>query len=200
MPWLARQFRAARAWPISMRDVVYDRYGPPDVLRVEEVPVPSPGDPGARRGRRGIRQSFGLGGASGNSDVRAGARLGHRRTRISQRDRLSARARRQVVGCRGRPDHSRPTLLYPEIGDSAPRPSHQLPIATQPTHSLRKGNGAASSVCHAGLPNSQPALFAMFVQKTSRVPTPFTAPRRNSLSVLPPSSDREVVAPAFVRR
>ena len=26
-----------------MRAVVYDRYGPPDVLRVEEVPMPSPG-------------------------------------------------------------------------------------------------------------------------------------------------------------
>ncbi|WP_198413861.1 alcohol dehydrogenase catalytic domain-containing protein [Cryobacterium algoritolerans] len=26
-----------------MRAVVYDRYGPPDVLRVEEVPLPSPG-------------------------------------------------------------------------------------------------------------------------------------------------------------
>ena len=27
-----------------MKAVVYDRYGPPDVLRVEDVPVPSPGD------------------------------------------------------------------------------------------------------------------------------------------------------------
>ncbi|GAA4374594.1 hypothetical protein [Agromyces bauzanensis] len=26
-----------------MRAVDYDRYGPPDVLRVEQVPVPSPG-------------------------------------------------------------------------------------------------------------------------------------------------------------
>ncbi len=26
-----------------MKAVVYDRYGPPDVLRVEQVPVPSPG-------------------------------------------------------------------------------------------------------------------------------------------------------------
>ena len=26
-----------------MKAVVYDRYGPPDVLRVEEVPTPSPG-------------------------------------------------------------------------------------------------------------------------------------------------------------
>ncbi|HVR31889.1 MAG TPA: NAD(P)-dependent alcohol dehydrogenase, partial [Acidimicrobiia bacterium] len=26
-----------------MKAVVYDRYGPPDVLRVEGVPVPSPG-------------------------------------------------------------------------------------------------------------------------------------------------------------
>lgn len=32
-----------RVWrPISMKAVVYDRYGPPDVLRVEQVPVPSP--------------------------------------------------------------------------------------------------------------------------------------------------------------
>ena len=28
---------------LHMRAVVYDRYGPPDVLRVEDVPVPSPG-------------------------------------------------------------------------------------------------------------------------------------------------------------
>ncbi|HWM16977.1 MAG TPA: NAD(P)-dependent alcohol dehydrogenase, partial [Microbacterium sp.] len=26
-----------------MRAVVYDQYGPPDVLRVEDIPVPSPG-------------------------------------------------------------------------------------------------------------------------------------------------------------
>lgn len=30
-------------WQIGVRAVVYDRYGPPDVLRVEQVPVPSPG-------------------------------------------------------------------------------------------------------------------------------------------------------------
>jgi len=57
-----------------MRAVVYDRYGPPDVLRVEDVPIPSPGaragpDPGVRdvgqperlgrpaRGRRRTRGS-----------------------------------------------------------------------------------------------------------------------------------------------
>ena len=27
---------------VGVRAVVYDRYGPPDVLRVEDVPVPSP--------------------------------------------------------------------------------------------------------------------------------------------------------------
>ena len=30
-------------WQVSVRAVVYDRYGPPDVLRVESVPEPSPG-------------------------------------------------------------------------------------------------------------------------------------------------------------
>ena len=30
-------------WRVGMRAVVYDRYGPPEVLRVEGVPVPSPG-------------------------------------------------------------------------------------------------------------------------------------------------------------
>src|SRR5690606_17604725 len=29
-------------WPISVKAVVYDRYGPPDVLRVEDIAVPSP--------------------------------------------------------------------------------------------------------------------------------------------------------------
>jgi len=33
----------ARDGPISMRAVVYDRYGLPDQLRVDEIPVPSPG-------------------------------------------------------------------------------------------------------------------------------------------------------------
>ena len=36
-------FRLCRVrWAFCVRAVVYDRYGPPDVLRVEEVPVPSP--------------------------------------------------------------------------------------------------------------------------------------------------------------
>ena len=35
-------WRDRRGWETHMRAVVYDRYGPPDVLRVDDVPVPVP--------------------------------------------------------------------------------------------------------------------------------------------------------------
>ena len=55
-----------------MKAVVYDRYGPPDVLRVEDVPVPSPGRrAGAGQGGRDVGQPQRLGVPARLAAVRA---------------------------------------------------------------------------------------------------------------------------------
>ena len=84
----------------GVKAVVYDRYGPPEVLRVEDVPRPSPGPAaGARRGRLDVGQPVRLGVPARLPDVRphrraapAGppdARLRHRRAGRSRRRRGS---------------------------------------------------------------------------------------------------------------
>ena len=105
--------RRPRIFPLPSRDVherrgtpvraaVYDRYGPPDVLRIDDVPVPSPAaGTGAGQGRRDVGQPAATGSPCADRPryARIGglrspgapdARLGHRRVG----SRPSARASR----------------------------------------------------------------------------------------------------------